>query len=169
MPKQKASFLSKACFTDSILCVYPSICLLEASLKFLLFFFLLLLIIPLCTALNHFQNFFTPLPHFVLTPSRWSRSGRYYDPFLPLWQPQTLMWCHSHWDRWEILSSEELLSWGSNPFMYLGLQPENNPNTYIVSIFPASAGRALVNRAYRPDEGDMSIISLPAVFICRSR
>lgn len=164
MPGQKASFLSKASFTDSILCVYPSICLLEASPKFLL----LLLLIPLCTALNCFQNFFT-VPHFDLTPSRWSRSGRYYDPFLPLWQPQTLMWCHSHWDEWEILSSEELLSWGSNPFMYLGLQPENKPNTYLVSIFPAGAGHALVNRAYRPDEGDMSIISLPAIFICGSR
>lgn len=164
MPGQKASFLSKASFTDSILCVYPSICLLEASPKFLL----LLLLIPLCTALNCFQNFFT-VPHFVLTPSRWSRTGRYYDPFLPLWQPQTLMWCHSHWDEWEILSSEELLSWGSNPFMYLGLQPENKPNTYLVSIFPAGAGHALVNRAYRPDEGDMRIISLPAIFICGSR
>lgn len=154
MPGQKAPFLSKACFTDSILCVYLSICLLEASLQFLLFHLLLLLvIIPLCTALNHFQNFFTPLPRFVLTPSRWSRSGRYYDPFLPLWQPQTLTWCHNHWDGWEVLTSEELLSWGSNPFVYLSLQHENNPHTYSASVFPASAAHALVNRPYRPDEG----------------
>lgn len=56
----------------------------EASVKFLL---LLLLIIPLC------RIFFTSLPCFVLTPSLWTRSGRYYDPLWPLRQPQTFMWC----------------------------------------------------------------------------
>lgn len=91
MPERKAWFLSKPCFTDNILSMHSSICLFEAPVKFILL---------LCFSSSHFAQHwivfrisFTSLPRFVLTPSLWSRSGRYYNPFWSLWKPQTFMCC----------------------------------------------------------------------------
>lgn len=147
--------------------------------KFILFLlFLLLLIIALCTALDSFQNLFTSLPHFVITASL------YCDPFLASVAatgiyvmpqvPQYALGCVGYIE----ISGADLLK--LDPFKFLGHQPENSPSKYLLSTCPARywayieeqdrCGLYLCGpcKPGQEVEGEFSIISLSAVFICGS-